>query len=232
VRKQDIAPEHLLVDGGSTDATLAIAKRYNDQLAAIIPGPDKGLYDAMNKGIRHASGEIIGILNSDDFYPKTSVLTDVLAVFANPQVQACYGDLCYVAANNTSQIVRYWRAGRLKSSTQFLSGWMLPHPTFFVRKSVYDRYGMFNQDLGSAADYELMLRFLLRYKITVHYIPKTLVHMRTGGVSNRSLASRFHANLMDRRAWKVNGLSPHPWTLFLKPLRKLGQWFPGRKIKS
>ena len=107
---------------------------------------------------------------------------------------------------------------------KFYWGWMPPHPTFFVRRSVYERYGFFNLELGSAADYEIMLRFLLKHQVKVTYIPEVLVHMRTGGVSNMSLRNRLKANQMDRMAWKVNGLRPYPWTLWGKPVRKLKQW--------
>ena len=210
--------------------------------------PDNGIYDAMNKGIALATGDVIGILNADDFYADSRVLARVAAVFEDPAVMGCYGDLVYVndARNNGQWIVdngqrktdncqlsivncqlplhRYWKAGSF-DHTRFAWGWMPPHPTFFVRRSVYERYGTFRLDMGSAADYELMLRFLLKERIRAAYIPSVLVAMRTGGASNASLKSRLRANRMDRRAWKVNGLTPLPWTILCKPLRKLSQWF-------
>lgn len=189
----------------------------------IVSEPDQGIYDAMNKGVRMAQGDIVGILNSDDYYASPAVLAKVVEVFNNPAIEACYGDLIYVDAADTGRTVRYWRSGGY-APNKFYWGWMPPHPTFFVRRSVYQRFGLFNLDLGSAADYELMLRFLVRHRIKTAYIPEVLVKMRTGGTSNVSWRNRLEANRMDRRAWAVNELKPYPWTLWLKPLRKVSQW--------
>lgn len=243
VNVQTVPVEHIIIDGGSTDRTLDIVRAAAGPSSKIVSEPDNGIYDAMNKGIRHATGDIVGILNADDFYAETDVLAKVAAIFADPMVEACYGDLVYVKESGEGrrakgerdkqlsvachrsriQIVRYWKSGEFKPD-KFYWGWMPPHPTFFVRKSVYERYGAFNPDLGSAADYELMLRFLLKHRVNVAYISEVLVHMRTGGVSNASLKNRLRANQMDRLAWEVNGLRPYPWTLLMKPLRKLEQW--------
>jgi len=169
-------------------------------------------------------GEVVGILHADDVYASSSVLDQVAEVFQNPNVDACYGDLCYVRESHVqTKVVRYWRSGEF-NSRKFYMGWMPPHPTFFVRKSVYDKYGLFNLNLGTAADYELMLRFLVKHRINPSYIPEVLVHMRTGGMSNASVSNRFKANRMDRRAWKLNGLKPYPWTIPMKPIRKVSQW--------
>jgi glycosyltransferase involved in cell wall biosynthesis len=238
--------EHIIIDGGSTDNTLDIVRKISPS-ARIISEPDTGIYDAMNKGIRLATGDIVGILNADDFYADAGVLAKVAAVFANPTVEACYGDLEYVSANRDSgfgirdsglstqdlklmtqdfKVTRYWRSGSFDAE-KFYWGWMPPHPTFFVQRSVYEKYGFFRLDMGSAADYELMLRFLFKHRITASYLPEVLVKMRSGGVSNATLANRLRANRMDRLAWSVNGLTPYPWTLLLKPLRKLPQYrFP------
>ncbi len=223
VVNQDVKVEHILVDGASTDKTLEVANEYGEYLAKVVSEPDSGIYHAMNKGIKLASGDVIGILNSDDFYPDDRVVRRVVEVFENDEIDACYGDLRYVDFSDTSRIVRYWRSGEFDPA-KFYNGWMPPHPTFFVRRAVYERYGLFNLQLGSAADYEIMLRFLLRYRVRAVYIPHVLVHMRTGGVSNSSLVNRLRANCMDRKAWEVNGLKPRPWTLVMKPLRKVGQW--------
>jgi len=223
VAAQTVPVEHLLIDGGSSDGTLEIAERYHSGLARVVSEPDQGIYDAMNKGIALASGEVVGILNADDFYPHPQVLEQVLTRFENPAVGACYGDLRYVDGEDVSRTVRFWHSGGFDAK-KFYHGWMPPHPTFFVRRSVYERFGGFKLDLGSAADYELMLRFLLRHGVSASYIPEVLVHMRTGGVSNASLKNRLKANRNDRRAWEENSLKPYPWTLILKPLRKLGQW--------
>lgn len=214
--------EHIVIDGGSTDATVNIAGSYH-HVRQIVSESDNGIYDAMNKGLGLAAGDIIGILNADDYYATPDILAKVAAVCNDPAIEACYGDLLYVNGVNTEKVVRSWKSGSF-NPRKFYWGWMPPHPTFFVRRSVYQRFGGFNLDLGSAADYELMLRFLLRYKLKAAYIPEVLVKMRTGGVSNSSILNRLKANRMDRKAWEVNGMKPYPWTLPLKPLRKIGQW--------
>lgn len=233
MNSQGVAVEHIVIDGGSSNDTLDIIESYRKRLSHVLSEPDQGIYDAMNKGIKMASSDIVGILNADDYYPSNHVLSRVKAVFENPNIQACYGDLAYVDINNTDRIVRYWRAGDYDPK-KFYWGWMPPHPTFFVRGSVYEKYGFFNLDLGSAADYEIMLRFLLKHEINVEYVPMVMVHMRTGGVSNMSVSNRLTANLMDRKAWEINELKPYPWTLYAKPLRKLEQWWKAeeRMIKG
>lgn len=218
----DTTLAHLIIDGGSTDGSLDIVKAALPH-SQIISEPDNGIYDAMNKGIVLAKGEIVGILNADDTYASSCVLKKVAEVFKDKAVDVCYGDLCYVDYHDTAKVVRYWRADTY-NYRKFYWGWMPPHPTFFVRKSVYERFGLFNVSLGSAADYELMLRFLVSKRLNAAYIPEVLVNMRTGGVSNATVANRLRANKMDRMAWSVNGLRPYPWTLALKPLRKVGQW--------
>ena len=216
--------EHIVIDGCSTDNTLTILKQYGDWLSCVVFEPDRGIYDAMNKGIQLAEGEVIGILNADDFFPSADILETVSAVFDDQQVCACYGDLLYVDAAETDKVIRYWRAGDYTGTDWFYWGWMPPHPTFFVRRSVYNQFGLFNPALGSSADYEIMIRFLVRHRITTAYIKKVIVKMRTGGISNSSIVARLQANKMDRKAWKINGIKPYPWTLFLKPFRKIGQW--------
>jgi len=145
-------------------------------------------------------------------------------VFEKQNIDSCYGDLLYVDKNDKNKVIRYWKSSEYKHG-KFKQGWMPPHPTFFVRRKIYEKYGYFNLALGSAADYELMLRFLVKHRITTAYIPEVLVKMRIGGKSNSSLRNRIRANRMDRMAWKVNDLKPYPWTLWMKPLRKIGQYF-------
>lgn len=215
--------EHIIVDGASKDETLDIVSEF-PHVSKVISERDKGIYDAMNKGVSNSSGVVIGILNSDDFYAEDSVIEDVMAIFDKTNVDAVYGDLKYVSENNTSKIVRHWKAKEYNKKS-WLFGWMPPHPSFFVRKEYYEKFGMFNLDLSSAADYELMLRFCFKNSISVKYIPKTLVHMRTGGQSNASFMNRFRANREDRLAWKLNQLEPYFFTIFLKPLRKVVQYF-------
>lgn len=219
--------DQIIVDGCSTDKTLTLLEQKQSYHNTLVSEPDLGIYDAMNKGIVRAGGDIIGILNADDFYAHSKVLEKVNNVFNDQRIQACYGDLVYVKENvnqpDRFTTVRYWKSGCFTPQS-FYWGWMPPHPTFFVRKSVYEKHGLFNLNLGSAADYEIMLRFLLKHRIKCMYIPEVLVHMRIGGVSNAKLLNRLAANKNDRKAWAVNALKPYPWTLILKPLRKLGQW--------
>ena len=222
VGSQSYPAQHLIIDGASTDETLAIARSHGN-VSKIISERDAGIYDAMNKGIIQASGDVIGILNSDDFYASSDVLTRVAEAFEDESVDSCYGDLVYVDAADTTRVTRNWKSGAFDQNS-FFWGWMPPHPTFFVRRAVYETHGMFNLNLGSAADYELMLRLLVKHRISTVYIPEVLVKMRAGGVSNLSWKNRMKANRMDRYAWTVNGLKPYPWTTYLKPLSKIKQF--------
>jgi len=177
----------------------------------------------MNKGIALATGEIVGILNSDDIYTNDRVISMISSVFEDESVDVCYADLQYVDPNNMNKVVRTWKSGNF-SGKSFYWGWMPPHPTFFVRRKVYEKVGSFNTHLKSAADYEMMLRILLKYKMSAHYIPQVIVRMSTGGMSNASIFNRIKANKEDRLAWKLNGLRPYFFTLYLKPLRKISQF--------
>jgi glycosyltransferase len=177
----------------------------------------------MNKGLQAATGDIIGILNSDDVYSHEHVIARVVEGFSDDNIDTLYGDLHYVHPNNLNKVVRVWKSGKFKRSN-FNFGWMPPHPTFFVRREVYEKVGMFNLSLKSAADYELMLRILYKNKFNAAYLPEVLVKMRAGGVSNGSLKKRIRANKEDRMAWKMNELHPYFFTLYLKPLRKVFQF--------
>lgn len=218
--------EHIIIDGGSTDQTLKIVEQF-PHVSIVVSEKDKGIYDAMNKGIQLATGDIIGILNSDDFYTHPAVISSVVSQMMSHYAEALYADLDYVDPGDISKIVRTWRSGTF-SLKKFHYGWMPPHPTFFVRREVYEKYGDFDLSFTSAADYEIMLRFLLKHHITVSYLPETIVHMRAGGHSNVSLLHRIKANAEDSRAWKINNLKPHFFTTFLKPARKIHQFFPGK----
>jgi glycosyltransferase involved in cell wall biosynthesis len=214
--------EHIIIDNCSTDETLEIIKSY-PYIKKVVSEADHGIYDAMNKGIALATGDVVGILNSDDCYVSANVIEKVSEIFKDERMESCYGDLIYVDALDNTKITRYWQSGSFNERS-FYWGWMPPHPTFFVRRSVYEKYGLFKTDIGTAADYELMLRFLLKHKITTAYIPEVLVKMQDDGISNSSLIYRIKVNRLDLSAWKVNGLKPYPWTIFLKPLRKIGQF--------
>jgi glycosyltransferase involved in cell wall biosynthesis len=214
--------EHIIVDGGSTDSTPSIVAGF-PHVAKWVSGTDNGIYDAMNKGIGLATGDVIGILNSDDIYTGHSVLSAVALAFADPGVRTAYADLQYVRADDTDSVLRTWKTGAFRKRN-FYYGWMPPHPTFFVRKEVYEEAGLFNTSLRSAADYELMLRILLKHGVPAHYMPGVIVKMRAGGRSNASIWNRLRANREDRMAWKLNGLKPYFFTLYIKPLRKIPQF--------
>ncbi len=215
--------EHIIVDGQSGDETLQIVNRFS-HTALVVCEKDSGIYDAMNKGIRVSRGDIVGILNSDDVYAHPEVISRIVDVFQDESVQVCYADLQYIHLHDPSRITRTWKSGNFRTSS-FYWGWMPPHPTFFVRRSVYEQVGLFETSLRSASDYEMMLRILLKNKMRACYIPEVLVKMRTGGISNQSLANRFRANREDRRAWRMNDLRPYFFTLYLKPIRKIAQFF-------
>lgn len=214
--------EHIIVDGISRDDTLEIVRRYS-HVSKMVSEKDKGIYDAMNKGIGMATGEVIGILNSDDFYADSSVISKVARAFEETGCDALYADLVYVDQQDVGKAVRFWRAGAYRENA-FKWGWMPPHPTFFVRRELYDKYGVFSLDLKTAADYELMLRFIHKHRIRVHYLPEVLVKMRAGGASNASFRNRLNANRQDRLAWVRNNIRPYWFTLYMKPVRKLGQF--------
>lgn len=217
--------EYIIIDGASTDGTVELVQGYGDKISKFVSERDCGIYDAMNKGIALATGDIIGILNSDDFYADEQVLREVESRFvADPALEALYADLVYVDPAKSDRVVRYWHSGEYREDS-FERGWHPPHPTFFVRREVYEKYGAFDTRFKIAADYELMLRLVHRYHIRVGYLPRVIVKMRLGGESNRSLANVLHANLESIHAWRANSLS-FPWIGFwAKPLRKIPQYF-------
>lgn len=219
--------EYIIVDGASKDHTLEIAERYRSSISKIVSERDKGIYDAMNKGVALATGDLIGILNSDDFYADNHVISDIVKTLELAKADACYADLVYVDRLETSKVIRAWKSGEYRHG-HFLRGWMPPHPTFFVKRSFYDAYGLYSLELRSAADYELMLRFIHKHGISLSYLPRVITKMRTGGQSNVTIKNRWRANREDRLAWKMNGLQPGFLTLIRKPLSKLLQYLPNR----
>ena len=224
VNKQDYANiEHIIIDGGSKDNTLELIRNTPNRVKKIISEPDKGIYDAMNKGVALATGDIVGILNSDDFYNSNDVIAKVVKTFQEGEYEGVYGDLEYVDARNTNRVVRYWESKAYKEGL-FKKGWHPAHPTFFVKKEVYDKYGNFNLKYKIGADYEIRLRFIEKNRIKVAYIPETLVKMRVGGASNQSIKNIIKANIECYNAWKDNGLSILPFVFILKPLSKTLQY--------
>ena len=227
--------EHIIIDCGSTDRTLEIIRKYSysdlfvnsdkfgshlDYSNKFISEPDKGIYDGMNKGIKLATGEVIGILNSDDLYFDDYVIENVAKAFKENDIDCLWGDLVYFK-DDPNKFIRIWKTGEYKPGI-FKTGWVPPHPTFFVKKEIYEKYGYFRLDFPVAADYELMLRFLEKYKIKGYYLPKFLVRMRAGGNANK-LKNIIKGNLECIRAWKVNDLKMPFYTPFLRMLRRIPQ---------
>ncbi len=164
--------EHIIIDGGSTDGTQDVIDKYGDKISHFVSEPDNGIYDALNKGIKRATGSVVGLLHSDDLYANENVIDLVAQAFNKNNIDSCYGDLLYVSKSNINKTIRYWKSSNY-SFEKFKAGWMPPHPTFFVKKEIYDRYGCFNTDFRIAADYELMLRFFVEHRISSHYLPHT-----------------------------------------------------------
>jgi len=197
--------EHIIVDGGSKDETLAVVAAEVMPSHKLVSEKDKGIYDAMNKGIALATGDVIGFINADDFYASAAVLATVAAVFEKSGADSCYGDLCYVSQTDPTRTVRYWRSKDFVPGL-FEAGWCPPHPTFFVRRTVYERLGGFDLSFKIAADFELMARYLEASRITSCYIPEVLVKMRLGGTTNKSLGNILKQNGEIRQALKQLGL--------------------------
>lgn len=216
--------EHIIVDGASKDNTLKIVEEY-PSVAKIISEKDKGIYDAMNKGIRAATGDIVGILNSDDFYPSPDIIQRVVTEFQEKKVDTTIGDILFVSPSNTKKIVRYYSAKKWKPS-RFVKGYMPPHPSFFVYKKYYDKLGLYQIDYKIAADYELLIRFLGTNGLSYSYIPEAIVHMREGGVSNASVKSRLILNKEIVRACRENKLKTNMYILSLKYLKKIFEYTP------
>ena len=216
--------EYLVLDGGSTDGTIEILKSYESRLKWISER-DHGIYNAMNKGWQMAQGEYVAYLNADDFYNHNEVLLKMATLLKNdPIAFAGYGDLAYVDAKQPEKIIRYWKTG-MYSATSFLMGWMPPHPTFFLKKVAFEKFGGFREEtLKSAADYELILRMLYKNNLKAVYCEDLLVRMRVGGESNKNIENRIRGNKEDRLAWELNQLKPFWFTLWLKPFRKIFQF--------
>jgi len=214
--------QYIVIDGGSTDGTKKIIDQYSDKISVIVSEPDNGIYDAMNKGIMLADGDIIGTINADDFLADDSVLSDVAEAFAQRDTDILYGDLDFIDPNE--KVVRKWRSGRYHNG-MFNRGWMPPHPTFYCRKTLFDAHGAYSLEYGSAADYELMLRFIHAHKANVFYLNKIMVKMYIGGVSNKSIGNRVKALLYDLKAMRNNDIIFPYITIIFKPLRKILQFF-------
>ena len=220
--------EHVVIDGASTDGTVALLKAHRAQLGVLVSEPDRGIYDALNKGLAHVGGDVVGLLHADDAFADVSVLARVAEAFADPAVDAAYGDLVYVAREAPDRVIRYWRAEAFRPQ-RLRWGWMPPHPTLYLRRSLYERFGGFDTRYQIAADYDLMLRMLSQIQGRVEYLPQVLVRMRLGGVSNRSVGKILRKSWEDYQALRANrvgGVGALVW----KNLSKLPQFVQRVKV--
>ena len=216
--------EHIVIDGASTDGTQSVVEQF-DHIEKFISEPDAGIYDAMNKGVSMATGDIIGLLNADDFYQHEHVIRDAVKALETHDVDACYADLVYVDATDTDKIVRYW-ASRKHVQGLCFKGWMPAHPTLFLRRSVYDQAGLFDTKLAYQADLEFCARIFEKTKISSIYVPEIWVRMRMGGVTNGSLKTMWKGNWESYYALRKLGLKANPLSYFLgKFSPKLKQYF-------
>ncbi len=208
--------EHWIIDGGSTDRTLELVEANRHPGMKMVSGKDGGIYQALNRGLELATGEVIGFLNADDFFESDDVLSAVASTMSDPANDGCYADLVYVQENDTTKVVRYWKADPFQPGA-FLKGWMPPHPTFYARAGVYEKVGGFNTGLAIGSDWEFLMRFFEIEKLTAEYVPKTWVRMRLGGVSNRSFRNVLKNNL---DTWRVCRLVFGPFRSLQFPVRK------------
>ena len=198
--------EYIIVDGASRDGTMAIVAEYRDRIATVVSEPDMGIYDAMNKGIKLATGDIIGILNSDDFYENTKVVGDVVSQFVSfPDSDLVFGNVVFVAPHNLDKIVRYYRSDHFMS-WKLRFGWMPAHPATFIKRHAYYRVGSYSLEFKISSDYEMFVRLLLVNKLSFSRINKVLVRMRTGGVSTAGIRSRLLLNKEIVQACRKNGI--------------------------
>lgn len=215
--------EHIVIDGASSDGTVALVRENASPTMQLLSEPDRGIYDAMNKGLKLATGDLVGFLNADDMFAHRDVVASIAhAAQRDPTADAVYGDIVYVRADRPDQVLRYWRSGEFtRSKLRF--GWMPPHPTFYVRAAKLAEIGHFNDQLRIAADYDFVLRSLAGPNARAAYVRDVLVRMRAGGASNRSVKAMLRKSQEDLWALKRNGIGGWP-TLICKNLRKLPQF--------
>ena len=219
--------EHIIQDGGSTDRTLALVSARLNENTHLVSARDDGIYDAINKGIARSTGDVIGLMHSDDYFAHNNVLAQVADAFSNPNIDGVYGDLDYVSAADTRHVIRHWKSGEM-TRAKLKRGWMPPHPTLYLRRSVFESFGAYDTSYSISADYDAILRWLWVEKIRLAYIPDVLVKMRVGGESNRSFERILKKSREDYRAIRSNrvgGLG----TLLSKNASKIGQFMPNRR---
>ncbi|MEO8066696.1 MAG: glycosyltransferase family 2 protein [Flavobacteriales bacterium] len=216
--------ELIVIDGASSDGTLTKIERYREVTAHVVSEKDHGVYDAMNKGLRLATGEIVAFVNAGDMIARRDVVSSMVKEFAKDDADLIYGDALMVDPADITKVKRFWKGGEYKREN-FRKGWMPPHLGTYIRRSAYARFGHFRSDLKVSADYELMFRFLYKQRLAARYVPRVLVRFRLGGISNRSLAHIWRANVEVYKAWKLNGERVSPLIVLSKPLGKLLQYF-------
>lgn len=214
--------EYIIIDGGSTDGTLQIIEQYKPCISVLLSETDKGIYDAMNKGIALATGDIIGTLNSDDFFAADDILDQIANAFEQTNTDIVYGDLDYI--DSKEKIIRKWKSGKYKKGL-FNWGWMPPHPTFYCKRLLFKKFGAYNLQYGTAADYELMSRFIHLNNLSTYYLNTTIIKMGLGGASNKTILNRYKAWVFDYKAMRKNGVLFPLLAIALKPLRKVVQYF-------
>lgn len=215
--------EHIVVDGASSDESMEIIRANGQHVAKVVSEPDHGIYDAMNKGIQLATGDVVGFLNSDDVFAHNDVVTRIAQTMLKPSVDACYGDLVYVAENDMSKVVRYWKSRKYRHG-MFERGWVPAHPTFYARRELYQKFGGFDLDMRLAADFDILLRFFEAHRISSAYIPEVLVRMRLGGATNGSFGNVFRQNREIARAFRKNGLNVGLKPFVFKLMSRLTQF--------
>ena len=216
--------EHIIIDGKSEDDTVAIIKKYQPHIAQWISETDRGMYDAINKGMKMATGDVIGILNSDDMLASEDIISAIVNVFEREKVDVVYGDLDFVKKDEPNKVVRRWKGKSYKRS-RFKYGWMPAHPTFYIKRSLVEKYGGYESHYFTAADYEFMARYLYFHKASAYYLPKLIIKMRMGGQSNINIYQRLRANRRDYLAMKKNKI-PFAFIIsLLKPVSKVHQFY-------
>ena len=217
--------EYIIIDGLSNDSTINIIKKYSNKIYKFVSEKDSGIYNAMNKGLEIAMGDVVGFLNADDVYFDEAVISNVIKIFEDKKVDSVYGDLIYVSKDD-NKIKRYWKSGNFNINN-FKRGWMPPHPSFFVKNDVYEKYGGFNESYQISADYDLMLRLLYKNKISTFYLPKILVKMKTGGISNKisQTFKRLKEDYDIIKKYNLGGFGCGLWVMFEKRFYKINQYF-------
>jgi len=215
--------EYIIVDGNSSDYTVNIIRKFENNVNQLLIEADAGIYDAMNKGLNLATGDIIGTLNADDFLADKDTISKIAETFSKYNTDIVYGNLNYVSRDKPSEIVRKWRS-KIYSKNLFNWGWMPAHPTFYAKRELFKRYGNYQLNYGSAADYELMLRFMYKNNASARYLDELIVNMRVGGISNSSLKNRLNASTNDLKAMINNGIRFPYLAVCLKPIQKVVQF--------